>query len=169
MTNVHNPLRRSYEAKVLVVPLGSSADGLTRSLVDFGLNGVQMLTRPAPTAAGTEVLGSTGWPVPEGAGTTALAGEADMVVFVGGDLAEVPVDLVHEVCSAAQAAGRTTAAVLLNASHWDQADGSAAMKKLRQDVDMVVSVQEPKFAAALIDVLRGGARAESDEALEATA
>ncbi|HWJ65291.1 MAG TPA: hypothetical protein VNT31_01310 [Nocardioides sp.] len=167
MNTVHNPLRRSYEAKVLVVPLGNSADALTRSLTDHGLNGVQMLTQPAQTGAGTEVLGESAWPVPAGAGTTGLASEADMIVFVGGDLAEVPVDLVHEVCTAAKEAGRTSAAVLLNASHWEQADGSAAMKVLRQDVDMVVSVQDAKYAAALIDVLRGGARAESHEQLEA--
>jgi hypothetical protein len=156
--NTLNPLRRSYEAKVLVVPLGSAADSLTRGLVGFGLDGMQMLTRPAATGAGTEVLGTTAWPVPSDAGTTGLASEADMVVFIGGDLAEVPVDLVHEVCTAAQEAGRTTAAVLVNASHWEQAEGSTAMKGLRQDVDMVVSVQDARFAAALLDVLRGGAR-----------
>lgn len=167
--NPLNPLRRSYEAKVLVVPLGSSADGLTRGLVGYGLDGMQMLTRPAATGAGTEVLGATAWPVPPGAGTAGLASEADMVVFVGGDLAEVPVDLVHEVCTAAQGAGRTTAAVLVNASRWEQAEGSTAMRRLRQDVDMVVSVQDARFAAALLDVLRGGARTAAAEATEVSA
>lgn len=164
-----NPLRRSYEAKVLVVPLGDSADALAHGLVEYGLDGVRLLTRPAATGAATEVLGSTAWPVPTGAGTTEVAGAADIVVFLGGDLTEVPIDLVHEVCTAALEAGRTSAAVLVNASRWEHADGSTAMRTLRRDVDMVVSVQEVKFAAALVDVLRGGARAESPEALEVLA
>lgn len=160
-----NPLRRSYEAKVLVIPMGSASRQLAADLAQFGLNGIRMLSTPAATRAGTEVLGEGAWSVPESAGVNEIVEAADMVVLLGADLTEVPVELVHEVGRIVQAHGLLSAAVLVNASHWQQAEGSTAMIALRQNVDMVVSVQDARLAAALVDVLRGGSRPEAGRTL----
>ncbi|WOP18882.1 hypothetical protein [Raineyella sp. LH-20] len=153
-----NPLRRSYEARVLVVPLGPGSARLAEDLVTLGVERVQVLTDPDPVAALTRPLGEAGWQPPSPAGTGQVAEAADMVVLVGTDLAQVPEDVVREVCTAARVGGDLIAAVLVAPERWQEPAGASAMVTLRQEVDMLVSVRSPKLLAALLDVLRGGAR-----------
>ncbi len=161
-----NPLRRSYEAKVLVVPLGEGGVATTSKLAELGLEGVQVLTEPDPVAAVTEPMGVRTWQPPTPASTEQVTLSADMVVLVAHDLADVPEQTVREVCSAGRAGGILMAAVLVAAEHWDQPAGASAMITLRQEVDMVVSVRGPRLLAALLDVLRGGARVEDHPNLD---
>ncbi|MFE7223471.1 hypothetical protein ACFU7D_01680 [Nocardioides sp. NPDC057577] len=159
-----NPLRRSYEARVLVVPLGPGSAQLVDELRKLGVEGVQILTGPDPVEALTEPLGEGAWAPPMPAGTSAVAESADMVVLVGSDLTEVPERVVREVCTAARDGGDLIAAVLVAPEHWQEPAGASAMITLRQEVDMLVSVRGPQLLAALLDVLRGGARTEADAA-----
>ncbi|MFJ9389765.1 hypothetical protein ACIRON_13145 [Nocardioides sp. NPDC101246] len=156
-----NPLRRSYEARVLVVPLGPGSAQLVDELQTLGVEGVQILIGPDPVEALTKPLGEGAWVPPASAGTGAVAESADMVVLVGTDLTEVPEPVVREVCTAAREGGDLIAAVLVAPEHWQEPTGASAMITLRQEVDMLVSVRGPKLLAALLDVLRGGARAEA--------
>jgi len=155
-----NPLRRSYEARVLVVPLGAGGAKITDDLVVMGVEGVQVLTGPDPVAALTKPIGEGAWQPPAPASTSQVTESADMVVLVGSDLAEVPEETVREVCTAARAGGDLIAAVLVAPQHWEAPAGASAMVTLRQEVDMLVEVRGPQLLAALLDVLRGGARAE---------
>ncbi|MFD7073282.1 hypothetical protein ACFV9G_03640 [Nocardioides sp. NPDC059952] len=159
-----NPLRRSYEARVLVVPLGPGSAQLVDELRKLGVEGVQILTGPDPVEALTKPLGEGAWAPPMPAGTSAVAESADMVVLVGSDLTEVPERVVREVCTAAREGGDLIAAVLVAPEHWQEPAGASAMITLRQEVDMLVSVRGPQLLAALLDVLRGGARAEAGAA-----
>lgn len=156
-----NPLRRSYEARVLVVPLGPGSAQLVDELRTLGVEGVQILTGPDPVEALTKPLGEGAWAPPMPAGTSAVAESADMIVLVGSDLTEVPEQVVREVCTAAREGGDLIAAVLVAPEHWQEPAGASAMITLRQEVDMLVSVRGPQLLAALLDVLRGGARAET--------
>jgi len=155
-----NPLRRSYEARVLVVPLGAGGAKVTDELVTMGVEGVQVLAAPDPVAALTKPIGEGAWQPPSPASTTQVTESADMVVLVGHDLSDVPEDVVREVCTAAREGGDLIAAVLVAPENWQQPAGTTAMVTLRQEVDMLVEVRGPKLLAALLDVLRGGARAE---------
>lgn len=165
-----NPLRRSYEARVLVVPLGAGGAKVTDELVTMGVEGVQVLTGPDPVAALTKPIGEGAWQPPSPASTAQVTESADMVVLVGHDLSDVPEGVVREVCTAAREGGDLIAAVLVAPENWRQPAGATAMVTLRQEVDMLVEVRGPKLLAALLDVLRGGARAEDyPEPVEAAA
>lgn len=153
-----NRLHRSYEARVLVVPLGPHSAELSDALVELGVAGVQVLTGPDPVAALTRPLGPGAWAPPSPASTGQIAESADMVVLVATDLREVPEGTVREVCEAARRGGDLIAAVLVSPEHWEEPAGAAAMITLRREVDMLVSVRGPQLLAALLDVLRGGAR-----------
>jgi hypothetical protein len=153
-----NPLRQSYEARVLVVPLGAGSAQVAGSLTRFGVAGVRVLSEPDPVAAMTTPIGESAWEPPSPAGTGEVAESADMVVLVGTDLVHVAEPTVREVCEAARRGGGLIAAVLVNPENWDDPDGASAMATLRQEVDMLVSVRGPQLLAALLDVLRGGAR-----------
>lgn len=155
-----NPLRRSYEAHVLVVPLGPGGRAITTGLAELGVEGVQVLTSTDPVAALTAPLGSGAWEPPRPASTSQIAESADMVVLVGDDLTKVSEDVVRDVCEAAREGGDLIAAVLVAPQHWEDPSGASAMVTLRTEVDMLVEVRGPKLLAALLDVLRGGARAE---------
>jgi hypothetical protein len=156
-----NPLRRSYEARVLVVPLGPGSAQLVDELRTLGVEGVQILSGPDPVEALTTPLGEGAWTPPMPASTSAVAESADMVVLVGSDLTEVPEQVVREVCTAARGGGDLIAAVLVAPEHWQEPAGASAMITLRQEVDMLVTVRGPQLLAALLDVLRGGARTEA--------
>ncbi|TQL66961.1 hypothetical protein FB381_0832 [Nocardioides albertanoniae] len=162
-----NPLRRSYEARVLMVPLGAGNAALADQLVGLGVDGVRVLTGADLVDATTKPLGESAWEPPSPASTGQVTEAADMVVLVATDLADAPVDTVREVCEAARAGGDLIAAVLVAPQNWDTPAGAAAMVTLRQEVDMLVTVRGPKLLAALLDVLRGGPRAEIDPQLVA--
>ncbi|MEV0111004.1 hypothetical protein AB0H42_32415 [Nocardia sp. NPDC050799] len=159
-----NPLRRSYEARVLVVPLGAGSALLTADLAAFGVDGIRVLSNPDPVRALTEPLGSGVWEPPAPAGTGEVTRSADMVVLIGTDLSDVPESTVREVCAAGREGGDLLAAVLVDPQNWADPAGASAMVTLRQEVDMVISVRGPRLLAGLLDVLRGGARAETGSA-----
>lgn len=158
MNPVQNPLRQSYEARVLVVPLEDLATPMVLSLGGEGVEGVRALTGPDDHEAVTEALGSQAWQPPAPASTAELARSADIVVLVGTDLATISEALVREVCGAARTDGDLVAAVLVAPQHWEEPAGATAMVTLRQEVDMLISVRSTTLVAALLDVLRGGPR-----------
>lgn len=155
-----NPLRRSYEARILIVPLGPGGTEITQDLSSLGVDGIQVLTEITPIEALTSPLGEGAWAPPRPASIGQLTESADMVVLVGSNLTEVPQPVVKEVCEAARQGGALVAAVLVSPQHWDQPAGASAMVTLRNEVDMLVQVRGLKLLVALLDVLRGGARAE---------
>lgn len=157
-----NPLRRSYEARVLVVPLGAGSARLAGELAALGVDGIRILSSPDPVEAVTKPLGDGAWEPPEGAGTGAVTRSADMVVLIGTDLSDIPESVVREVCAAGRDGGDLLAAVLVDPQNWTDPAGASAMVTLRQEVDMVISVRGPQLLAGLLDVLRGGARSDSD-------
>ena len=157
-----NPLRRSYEARVLVVPLGADSAEMLVGLGDLGVDGVLILSHLDPEAAETQVLGNEGWDAPHPAGTVEITRSADMVVLLATDMSDVSDAAVREVCEAAREGGDLVAAVLVAPRHWDEPDGAKAMVTLRQEVDMLISVRGPRLFAALLDVLRGGPREPLD-------
>ena len=169
MTALLNPLRRSYEARILVVPLDSRASDLVASLAADGVGGVQVLTAPDERAAETTPLGRDAWIPPRPAGTAEITASADMVVLVGADLASVSEILVRDVCAAGREHGDLIAAVLVSPQNWDGPDGASAMVTLRQEVDMLISVRQTSLVSALLDVLRGGARGTAPRRAEVQA
>ncbi|WP_069817326.1 hypothetical protein [Streptomyces sp. TP-A0874] len=162
-----NSTRRSYEANVLVVPLGADAVRTQEAFADRGLDRVM-------TVHGVAELGSTdradirlacaplhrdGWrPSATGLDVDALVDGADMVVLLASDLAEVPPTLCHAVADAARAQGLLIAALIVGSENWDTPRGNTAMAALREAADMLVVVRGVALAAPFLDVLRGGAR-----------
>lgn len=153
-----NPLRRSYEARVLVVPLGDEAADLASSMAAQGLEGIRVLSSLDPRDAQTTLVGPTGWQPPTPAGTPEVTTSADMVVLLGTDLADVSEEDVRLVCEAARQGGDLIAAVLVAPHNWEAPTGASAMVTLRQEADMLISVRSSSPVVALLDVLRGGAR-----------
>lgn len=158
-----NPFRRSYEARVLVVPLGSGGARVVEDLGAAGVEGVRVLTAPDAVAAQTTPIGAEAWEPPAEGSTAEVTESADMVVLVGSDLSDVPEDVVRVVCESARNGGDLVAAVLVAPRHWESPAGASAMRTLRHEVDMLVQVRGPRLLAALVDVLRGGTRTVDDE------
>ncbi len=154
-----NNLRRSYEARVLLVPLGASASRLSRAMAEAGLDGIQTLT--VTDQAGYEVcpLGSHGWGERLGAvdSVQEVVAEADMVVLLAANLAEVSPATCYEVARTANEHGVLIAALIVG-EQWDTPSENTAMSSLREAVDMLVVVRSLRLATPFIDVLRGGPR-----------
>lgn len=159
--------RRSYEAHVLLVPLSADAIRTERAMAARGLDGVMTVRGvPAPTSPDrgqhlfdTVALGHQGWRAAAGGITVhELVNNADMVVLLASDLAEVPPWLCLTVAEAARDNGSLIAALVVGSRNWDTPRGNAAMAALREAVDMLVVVRGVDLAAPFIDVLRGGAR-----------
>jgi hypothetical protein len=164
-----NQLRRSYEARVLLIPLGPSGlhtaeemargglDGLVMAMVDPSVsqpNGQGVVTASRP-------LGAHGWREPSpGEPLHHLVFDADIVVLLASDLSDVSAALCEEAAAMATQSGALTAAVVVGSADWDTPAGSSGMVALRQSVDMLVVVKGLQLAAPFLDVLRGGARPE---------
>ncbi|WP_051821121.1 MULTISPECIES: hypothetical protein [unclassified Streptomyces] len=162
-----NSTRRSYEANVLVVPLGADAVRTQEAFAGRGLDGVMTVhgvTEPAPAGHAAARLACAplhrdGWrPPATGLGVDALVDGADMVVLLAADLAEVSPALCHAVADAARARGALIAALIVGSENWDTPRGNTAMAALREATDMLVVVRGVALAASFLDVLRGGAR-----------
>lgn len=169
-----NTTRRSYEAHVLLVPLGAGAVRLQDAFTARGIEGVMTTTTargsndPAAEegsggAGGAGLrsvpLGGHGWrPPSDHRDCAALVRDADMVVLLATDLTEVPTALCTAAADAARAEGALIAALLVGTGTWDTPRGNTAMAALREAADMLVSVRGPELAAPFLDVLRGGAR-----------
>ncbi|MQA62870.1 MAG: hypothetical protein GEU86_15575 [Actinophytocola sp.] len=144
-----NKLRRSYEARVLLVPLGHTATQLTEQMAGLGLDGITMLATAGNTVD-VRPLAS-----------------ADMVVLLAADLTEVSESVCLAVSRAAEANGVLTAALIVGSDHEDAAQGGPAMAALRKAVDMLVIVRHVRLATSFLDVLRGGARDDPDSLAQA--
>jgi hypothetical protein len=159
--------RRSYEARVLLVPLGPAAVAAELPMLDAGLGGVMTVrgiqpstaAQPASPRLAVMALGEHGWRAP-GADLSVelLVEDADMVVLLAADLAEVSPELCAAVAGAARADGALVAGLVVGRAGWGSPRGSTAMAALREAADMLVMVRGPQLAAAFLDVLRGGAR-----------
>ncbi|HCA87728.1 MAG TPA: hypothetical protein DEQ61_21025 [Streptomyces sp.] len=163
-----NTTRRSYEAQVLLVPLGPDAARTQETFAAQGLDGVMtVLGVTAATAAdgsrvalGSAPVGNLGWrPAAGNLDAPGLVDDADMVVLLATDLAEVPAALCHAVAGAARDRGALIATLVIGSANWDTPRGSTAMAALRGATDMLVVVRGAGLAVSFLDVLRGGARA----------
>lgn len=164
-----NQLRRSYEARVLLIPLGSSGLRMGEEMALDGLEGLVMaIAEPlAPQKNGLQVmassrpLGTEGWREPTADEPLEnLIIDADIVVLLASDLSDVSDLLCDEAAAAARKGGVLTAAVVVGSEHWNTPAGSAGMVALRRAVDMLVVVKGLQLATPFLDVLRGGARAD---------
>lgn len=162
-----NSTRRSYEAHVLLLPLGTGAAEAQSAFVTRGLEGVMTVRGVTRSTAADDSdvrlasvpLAGHGWrPAADGLSVTDLVGDADMVVLLATDLAEVPAALCAAVSDAARAGGALIAALVMGSQNWDTPRGSSAMAALREAADMLVVVRGAELASSFLDVLRGGAR-----------
>jgi hypothetical protein len=162
-----NSTRRSYEAHVLLLPLGATAVQAQDAFVTRGLEGVMTVLGVTRSTAGggAEVrldsvpLAGRGWrPAAGGLDVGDLVGDADMIVLLAADLAEVPAALCEAVSAAARTSGALIAALVMGSQNWDTPQGSSAMAALREAADMLVVVRGAALASSFLDVLRGGAR-----------
>jgi hypothetical protein len=162
-----NSARRSYEARVLLVPLGADAVRAQVAMLERGLDGLMTVRGvTASTGADGDVprlgsvpLGRHGWrPAADDLGVADLVDTADMVVLLATDLAEVPGPLCLDLAEAARAGGSLIAALVVGSRNWDTPLGNTAMATLRQAVDMLVVLRGTELAAHFLDVLRGGPR-----------
>jgi hypothetical protein len=151
------PTRLSYEARILVVPLGASGDALVRSAAAGNLTNIRIVADAGQSAASVrDIQAAAGTNITE---TVAdLAASADMMILLGSDLTQVPSVFVATVAKAARANGVLLAGVLVDQQNWDSARGAYSLTVLRRELDMLVSVREAGLAAAFIDVLKGGRR-----------
>ncbi len=159
-----NRLRRSYEARVLLVPLGAHAGHLSFAMAEAGLEGVQTLKRTHQENYAVQPLAGHGWG--DTAGSVESAAEvvaaADMVVLLASDLSEVCLATCEEVSRAANDNGVLMAALIVGGEQSDTPGANTAMASLREAVDMLVVVRSLRLATPFIDVLRGGPRSSPD-------
>lgn len=156
-----NKLRRSYEARVLLVPLGRQAGTLAGAMARSGLDGVMVMSTE-PGHAGpsylTRPLAGNGWPTAAASTELSAVQDADMTVMVAADLAEVDQQLAQVVAQTAGLNGTLVAALVVGRETPASPEAESAMVTLREAVDMVVIVRSLRLATPFIDVLRGGAR-----------
>lgn len=129
--------RRSYRARLGVVPLDPGALALVRN------------------ASSPEELNIVD---PNGSVSDPLEG-CDMVLMVSTETGVVPVDQVEAVVEVARAQGMLIAAALTGniatAGSVTEAEGRG-LSVIREAVDMVVMVRDGALVLELLDVLRGG-------------
>ncbi|NMH97452.1 hypothetical protein [Pseudonocardia acidicola] len=130
--------RRSYEARVVLAPLGASGSGVARGSAELGLEGV------------ATYQGAGG----NGHGLEATAAGADVVVLLAADLTEVDAAYVDRIGTVARLAGCLVAAVVVDDGHGPLT--GPGMTSLREAVDMLVVVRSVRLAASFLDVVRGG-------------
>jgi hypothetical protein len=162
-----NKLRRSYEARVLLIPLGPSGLRTAEEMARAGLDGLVVATVDPSVPqqngqgliAASRPLGAHGWREPSpGEPLHHLVLDADIVVLLASDLSDVSAPLCKEAAATATRIGALTAAVVVGSAHWDTPAGRTGMVALRRSVDMLVVVKGLQLAAPFLDVLRGGAR-----------
>jgi 2-phospho-L-lactate guanylyltransferase (CobY/MobA/RfbA family) len=155
-----NTARQSYEARVLLVPLGAHAMTLSTQMAAAGLDGIMALHpdfSSRPYTYQVQPLASVGWaPATSARAAADVVAEADMVVLLAADLAQVSDDTCREVSRAAQDNGVLIAALVVGSAHCDTPAGNNAMVVLRESADMLVVVRSLRLATPFIDVLRGG-------------
>ena len=162
------PTRLSYQARILVVPLGASGNALVQSMAGNGLTNVRIVTDAGQSAVCVrDIQAVIGAEITETAAD--LAASADMMILLGSELLEVPADFVATAAGAARANGVLLAGVLVDQQNWESAQGAESVAVLRRELDMLVSVRDVSLATAFIDVLKGGRRQTGAPAIPATA
>jgi hypothetical protein len=155
--------RSSYEARVLLVPLGPAARTLVDEMERAGLSGMARLEHPSEgNGDGSRyrlVSLGEGWAVgrPEPSSLGGVMDDADVVVFVGTDLSEARTDRLVAVGDAAREAGDLLAAVTVGPPEADDA-ARRGLAALREQIDMLVNVRSAGLASSFLDVVRGGRR-----------
>jgi len=151
------PQRLSYQARILVVPLGHSGDALVDEMAAAGLTNVRIVTDAGRSAArARDIQAARGSEITETIGD--LVASSDMMVLLGQDLPEAPLEFAASMAAAARSYGVLLAGVLVDPRDWESDQGSAAMATLRRELDMLVTVRETPLATSFVDVLKGGRR-----------
>jgi hypothetical protein len=153
-----NKLRRSYEARVLVVPLDERGVWLLRDMSSAGLEGVMTMAVEPRGGYVASPLATESWTTTGQTSSLAVVGEADMVVLLVGDLAMVDVELCRRVAHESHRSGTLIAALVVGTPEAQDPAVNQSMAVLRKSVDMLVAVRSLRLATPFIDVLRGGAR-----------
>lgn len=156
--------RRYYEANVLVAPLGASAREVVSRVEREGTTGLAELelvaaTSSAPASCRVRDVGS-GWleDTSDLDSLVAIADRSDVVVFLASDLDEVEPRVVPLVAGAARDAGSLVAAITIETASDGRGGASEGLARLRDQVDVLVTVRSTRFVASFLDVLRGGRR-----------
>lgn len=151
------PQRRSYEAQILVVPLGASGNSLVDAMAAGNLTNVRIVTDAGQSAAFVRDINDA--PGSEITETVAdLTASADMMILLGSELPQVPTKFAAALAGAARTNGVLLAGVLVDQQNWETVPGAQAMVVLRRELDMLVSVRDIGLATSLVDVLKGGRR-----------
>lgn len=150
------PRRLSYQARILLVPLGESGADLVLQMAQAGLTDVQIVTDNTLGQVGVGDIRVAGIAVTE---LDTLVASSDMVILLGSVLSEVPTEFVSTMAEAARDSGNLLAGVLVDQQDWESPQGAEAMAVLRMEVDMLVSITQVSLATAFVDVLKGGYRA----------
>jgi hypothetical protein len=136
--------RKPYEARVLLVPLGASG---ARTVEQFGADGLDGVAVLDPARANDRVE---------------AVRDADMVVLVIGDLADVDADVPGVMGSIVREQGKVLAALVIDGDgNWNTPRGRHAALEVREAADMVVVSRDLDLASAFVDVLRGGDREQT--------
>lgn len=130
--------RRHYEAQVLVIPIGQDTRVPLETMKAEGLTGVQVLDDVAAVRDATN--------------------RADVAVFLLASLSTYLDDKVATIAELGRDAGNLVAALTVGIDDPTTEAERAAMRHLREQVDVLVSVRAPRMAAAFLDVIRGGQR-----------
>lgn len=130
--------RRHYEAQVLVVPIGQDTSAPLETMKAEGLTGIQVLDDVPAVRDATS--------------------HADVVVFLLASLSAYSDDKVATIAELGRDAGNLVAALAVGVDDPNTEGERAAMRHLRERVDVLVSVRAPLMAAAFLDVIRGGQR-----------
>lgn len=156
--------RSFYEASIVLVPTDPAAGRLIDDMAAAGLRGVGRLD-PALSHDGngdgaryrlTSVGG--GWAVDRSAQhLDETMDGSDVVVFVAADLGGTDRSHLVAVAEATRAAGGLLAGVTVGSTPPEEG-ARASLVALREQVDMLVAVTDPRLARAFVDVLRGGRR-----------
>lgn len=155
------PRRLSYEARILLVPLGESGHELVDQMAQAGLTGVQVAAECSHAIASVRDIGATESTARE---IDQVVAASDMVILIGSVLPQVPIGFASTMAEAARESGNLLAGVLVDQQDWECPEGAEAMAVLRMELDMLVSLTQVSLATAFVDVLKGGYRTEGQYA-----
>ncbi|RVW01969.1 hypothetical protein [Rhodococcus xishaensis] len=152
-----SPRRVSYEARILLVPLGSSGLSTVEQMASAGLTGVRVVTEQGASSVAVRAIDATDESTES---LDDLVAASDMVILIGSRLPEVPVRFASAMADSARRSGNLLAGVLVDQQDWESSLGAEALAVLRMELDMLVSISQVSMATAFIDVLKGGYRTE---------
>ncbi|MDQ0383033.1 hypothetical protein [Amycolatopsis thermophila] len=154
--------RRSYEARVLLIPLDPGARAWVGARAGRALEGITIADDgllPAQQRFAPEPVPCTG----EGRAVSSplehAMHDADVVVLFTRDLAAADRDAVAQIGDAARLSGQLLGAVIISpGARWEDPDAHRAVAAIRESADNVVILKDDGFVLAFLQVLRGGTR-----------